>query len=135
MSKKLSKYIAAFDYIDKILIVLSATNGGASISFTNVIGVHAGIASASSTLIFSLTTGILEKSLKKTRNKKKKHSKIIMLATSKLNSIETLMSQALIDIEISHEEFKTIVNEKQKYDQMKEGIRNTKSKSESSENL
>ena len=58
-----------------------------------------------------------------------------MLATSKLNSIETLMSQALIDIEISHEEFKTIVNEKQKYDQMKEGIRNTKSKSESSENL
>ena len=134
MSKKLSKYIAAFDYIDKILIVLSATSGGASISFTNVIGVHAGIASTSSTLIFSLTTGILEKSLKKKEEKKKKHSKIIMLATSKLNSLETLMSQALINIEISHEEFKTIVNEKENYDQMKEGIRNTKSKSESSEN-
>ena len=42
-----------------------------------------------------------------------------MLAKSKLNSIETLMSQALIDLEISHEGFKTIVNEKEKYEQMK----------------
>ena len=58
-----------------------------------------------------------------------------MLAKSKLNSIETLISQALIDLEISHEEFKTtIVNEKEKYYQMKETIRNTRSKSESSEN-
>ena len=47
-----------------------------------------------------------------TKNKKKKHNKIVMLAKSKLNSIETLVSQALIDLEISHEEFKTIVNEK-----------------------
>ena len=58
-----------------------------------------------------------------------------MLAKSKLNSIETLMSQALIDLDISHdEEFKTIVNEKEKYEQMKENIRNTKSKDELSEN-
>ena len=71
MSKRLSKYIAAFDYIDETLIVLSKTNGGISIiSFTSVIGVHAGIASASFTLIFSLTTGIIKKFLKITRNKK-----------------------------------------------------------------
>ena len=57
-----------------------------------------------------------------------------MLAKSKLNSIETLMSQALIDLDISHEEFKTIVNEKEKYQQMKEIIRNTKSRDELSEN-
>ena len=57
-----------------------------------------------------------------------------MLAKSKLNSIETLMSQALIDLDISHEEFKTIVNEKEKYKQMKESIRNTKSRDELSEN-
>ena len=57
-----------------------------------------------------------------------------MLAKSKLISIETLMSQALIDLEISHEEFKTIVNEKEKYDQMKENIRNKKDKDELSEN-
>ena len=57
-----------------------------------------------------------------------------MLAKSKLNSIESLVSQALIDLEIGHEEFKTIVNEKEKYKQMKEGIRNTKGIDELSEN-
>ena len=57
------------------------------------------------------------------RNKKKKHNKIVMLAKSKLNSIETLISQALIDPEISHEKFKTIVNGKEKYERMKENIR------------
>ena len=57
-----------------------------------------------------------------------------MLAKSKLSSIETLMSQALIDLDISHEEFKTIVNEKEKYEQMKESIRNIKSRDELSEN-
>ena len=46
-----------------------------------------------------------------------------MLAKSKVNSIEVLISQALTDLEISHEEFKTIVNEKEKYEKMKEDIR------------
>ena len=60
MSKKLSKYIDAFDYIDKTLLVLSATSVGISImSFTFVIEIPAGLASASFTLIFSLTTGII----------------------------------------------------------------------------
>ena len=57
-----------------------------------------------------------------------------MLAKSKLNNIERLMSQALIDLGISHGEFKTIVNEKEKYDQMKESIRNKKIGDEFSEN-
>ena len=52
-SKKLSKYVAAFDYIPKILIVLSATSGGVSIiSFTSVAGAPVGIASTSFTLVF-----------------------------------------------------------------------------------
>ena len=72
--------------------------------------------------------------LKVTRKKKKKHNKIFMLAKSRLNSIETLMSKALIDLVISHEEFKTIVNEKEKYEQMKEIVKNTKSRDELSEN-
>ena len=127
ISKKLSKYIAASDYIGKTLIVLSATSGGISvISFTSVIGIPAGIVSAGFTLVFSLATGIIKKILKVTRNKKKKHNKIVILAKSKLNSIETLMSQALIDLDISHEDFKTIVNEEEKYEQMKENIRNNK---------
>ena len=57
------------------------------------------------------------------RNKKKKPDKIVMLAQSKFNSIETLISQALIDLEISHEEFKTIDQEKEKYEKMKENLR------------
>ena len=57
-----------------------------------------------------------------------------MLAKSKLNSIERLMPQALIDLDISHKEFKTIVNEKEKYDQIKENIRNKKDGVEFSEN-
>ena len=97
-SKKLSKYIATFDYFDKTLIVLSATSVGVSIiSFASVIGVPVGIASASFTLVFSLTTGIIKKLLSITRNKKKKLNKILVLAKSKLNSIEALISQALID--------------------------------------
>ena len=87
--KKLSKYTAALDYTDKTLIALSATSGRISIiSFTNVIGIPAGVISASLTLVFSLTTGIVKKLLKETRKKGKKCSKIIMLAKSKLNSIE-----------------------------------------------
>ena len=102
-SKKLSKYVTAFDYIDNVLIALSATSGGVSIiSFTNVVGVPVGIASASFTSIFSLTTAIVKKILSITRNKKKKHDKILILAKGKLSSIETLTSQAVIDMKISH---------------------------------
>ena len=123
-SKKLNKYVTVFDYIDKILIVLSATSSGVSlILFTTIVGTPVGIASASLTLIFSLATGIVKKLLNVTRNKKKKHDKIFMLAKSKLNSIETLMSQALIDMDISHEEFVTILNEKDKYERIKDNLR------------
>ena len=84
-SKKLNKYVTAFDYIDKVLIVLSAATSGISIiSFTSIVG-----------------------------------DKILMLAKSKLNSIETLVSQALIDLDISHGEFIRIFNKKCKYEEMK----------------
>ena len=130
-SKKLSKYVAVFDYIDKILIVLSATTGGVSIcSFTSIVGAPVGIASASFTLIFSLTTGIVKKLLNITRKKKKKHDKILMLAKSKFNSIETLVSEALIDMDISHEEFITILKEKDKYEKMKDNLRSENEKYE-----
>ena len=112
--------ITVFDYIEKILFVLSATSGGVSIiSFASIIGSPVGIASASLILIFSLTTGIVKKLLNMTRNKKKKHDKILMLAKSKLNSIETLISQALNDMDIIHKEFIILLNEKDKYERMK----------------
>ena len=90
--------------------------------FTSIVGAPVGIASASLTLFFSLTTGIVKKLLNITRNKKKKH-KILMLAKSKLSSIETLISQSLTDMEISREEFITILNEKDKYEKMKDNLR------------
>ena len=65
-------------------------------------------------VIFSLTTGIIKKLLSITRNKKKQNNKILVLAKSKLNSIETLVFQALPDMEISHEEFITILNAERK---------------------
>ena len=124
MSKRLSKFIAFCDYFDKSLIVLSATSGSISIaSFATVIGTTVGIASASLSLTFSLSTGIVKKLLKKTRNKKEKHNKIIMLARSKLNSIESKVSETLINSELSHEEFMVIINEEKKYRELKESVR------------
>ena len=75
MSKRLSKYIASFDYFDKLLIVFSITTGSVSIaSFATVIGVPVGIISASFSLVFSISTGTVKKKkmLKATRNKEKK---------------------------------------------------------------
>ena len=111
--------------MDKILVVLSATTGGVSImSFSSVIGAPAGIASASFTLIFSLATGIVKKLLDITRKKRRKYDKILILVKSKFSSIDTLISQALIDMDISHEEFITILKEKDRYEMMKENLKN-----------
>ena len=136
-SKKLSKYVAAFDYIDKILIVLSAISGGVCIiSSASVAGAPIGIAGASFKLIFSLTIGIVKKITKHNKKKKKanrnkqKHNKILMLAKSKFSSIETLISQELIDMEISHEELVTIFEKKDKYEKMKENLWNENEKQE-----
>ena len=123
MSKILSKYIASFDYFDKSLIVLSVATGSISIaSFATVIGAPAGIIGASCGFTFSITSGFVKKFLKTIRNKKKKHNKIVMLARSKLNSIESKISEALINNDISHEDFMTIINEEKKYRELKEGI-------------
>ena len=67
---------------------------------------------------FSTTVGIIKKLLSTTIKKKKKHDQILMLAKSKHNSIETLISQALNEIGISHKEFITILDEKNKYEKM-----------------
>ena len=72
-SKKLNKYVTTFDYIDKILIVLSATSSGVSIiSFTSIAGAPIGIASVSLTLIFSLTSGIVKKITEYNKKQKEK---------------------------------------------------------------
>ena len=110
MSIRLSKYIAA------------------------VIGTPVGIASASLSLTFSLSTGVVKKLLKTTRNKNKKHNKIVMLARSKLNSIESKISEALMNNQISHEDFMTIINEERNYRELKESIRMMKDQEDKKKN-
>ena len=124
MSKRLIKYIASFDYFDKSLIVLSVATDSISIaSFAILIGAPVGMMSAICSLVFSITTGFVKTFLKTTRNKKKKHNKIIMVARSKLNSIESRISEALINNEISHEDFMITLNEQMKHRELKESIR------------
>ena len=124
MNANLSKYIASFGYFDKSLIASSVATGSIAITwFATAIGVPVEIMSASCGLAFSITTGFVKEFLKAIRNKKKKHNKIVMLARSKLNSIESKISEALINNEISHEDFMTILNEEKKYRELKESIR------------
>ena len=127
--KKVSKYIVAFDYADKIFITLSASFGTLSIaSYATVVGIPAGIAGAYLTLIFTVTTGVVTTGVVNiTRKKKKKHNKIIALARSKLNIIENLISQALINFEITHEKFSKIIYEKNNYEQIMDNIKSVKS--------
>ena len=96
--KRLSKYITSFYYFDKSLIVLPITTGITSItSFATVIGAPPGIVSESFSLVFPICTGIVKKLLETTRNKKKKDSKTVMLARSKLDSKESKTFEALIN--------------------------------------
>ena len=123
MNKRLSKYIAFFDNFGKSLIVFSVTTGSISIaSFATVTGTPVGMVSASFSLAFSISTWVAKKLLKTTRNKKKKHNKTVMLARSKLNSIESKISEALINNDISFEDFITIINGEKKYRELKESI-------------
>ena len=124
MSKSLSKYIGSFDYLDKSLIVLSVATSSISIgSFATAIGAPVEIMSASCSLAFSITTGFVKKFLTTIRNEQKKHNKIVVLARSKLNSIESKMSEALINNEVGHGDFMTIFNEEKEYRELKESIR------------
>ena len=122
--KKSNKYIVSFDYLDKIFIALSASLGTLSIaSYASEVGIPAGITGASLTLVFTVGTGISKSLLKLTKKRKKKHNKIIILAKNKLNTIDTLLSSALNDSEISHDEFSNIITEANIYQNIKENIK------------
>ena len=124
--KKLNKYIVSFDYLDKIFIALSASFGTLSIaSYASIAGTLAGIAGSSLTLILTIGTGISKSLLKVNEKRKKKHNKIIALARNKLNTIDTLLSSALNDSEISREEFSNIITEANIYENIKANIKNT----------
>ena len=104
ISNNLSNYIASFECFNKSLIFLSVLASSISIaSFVSVIGAPAEIIGASCGLTFSIRSGFIKTFLKTTRNKNKKHNKIVILARSRLNSIECKISEGLINNEISHD--------------------------------
>ena len=122
--KKLNKYLVSFDYLNKIFITLSASLCTLSIaSYASVVGTPAGIAGSSLTLIFTIGTGISKSLLYVTKKRKKKHNQIIVLAKNELNTIDTLLSSALNDSKISHEEFSNIINEANIYENINENIK------------
>ena len=118
MSKRFSKYIVSFDYFDKSLIVVSATTG--SISIATLIGAPIGIASGSFSLAFFYFYRNCKNAVQSNKKKnKKKHNKTFMLGRSKLNSIESKIFKALVNNEISHENFMTGINEQRYYREIK----------------
>ena len=112
--KKLTKYMVCVDYLDKIFVGTSSIA-----SHATVVGIPVGIAGASLTLIFTISTSVNKSLLRVTKIRKKKHNKIIALAKSKLNTIDTLLSSALVDSKISREEFSNIITEKNMYENIK----------------
>ena len=84
---------------------------------------------------FQFLQKLWKKLLKATQNKKKKHNKIFILARGKLDSIESKTSQALLNNEISHEDFMTTINKERKYRELKESIRMRNSQRSNAEKL
>ena len=123
ISKNLSKYIGSLDHFHKSLNILSILSGSISIAwFKGVIGVAAGIIGAGLGFTFSITSGFVNKFLKAIRNKMEKHNKVVMLARSKLNSIESKISKGLMNNQISHEDFEAIINQEKKIENWKKAL-------------
>ena len=127
MSKKHQKICKVLNYIDHSLIVISTITGYVSVSvFRSLVGIPKGIASS----IIGLKTCVMTAGIKNHKSiikkKKKKHDKIVLLAKSKLNSTEVLISNVLIDSNISHDEFVLTNNVLKQFYDMKEEIKNSK---------
>ena len=119
-----------------MIILRNATSGSISIaSFAAIIGALVVMQVQVLVFAYSMYTGIIKKLLKTTRNKRKKHNKIIMSARSKLNSIWRKISEALTTNEIGHEDFMTIINEEKNYRELKESIRMMKSQGSDTEKI
>ena len=123
MIKKLSKYITGFDHTNKILTVLLTVFSGTNI-FARVKTKKRllGLITSVSSLVFCLGSGVIKKVLYETKIRKKNHNNVLYLAKNKLDCVEMLVSQAIIDQIISHDEFKAIMNEKKDYDNQKNTI-------------
>ena len=126
MSKKHKKICTTRYYIEHFLILASTVTGCISSAYTFLICIPVGITSSVVGLkIYAITAGI-EKYKSVIKKKKKKHDKKVLLAKSKLNSIEVLVSKGLVNSDISYDEFVLINNVRKEYNEMKEEIKNVK---------
>ena len=127
ISKKHKKVCTTLNYIEHFLISGFAVTGCVSISaFASLVGIPTGITSSRIGLNICATTAAIKKYKSIIKKNKKKHNKIVLLAKTRLNSIEVLISKALIKSVISHDEFVLINNVLKEYNEMKEEIKNSK---------
>ena len=118
MTRKNKKVCKTLNYIKHFLILASAISGCISISaFTSLIGIRIGLKICGIAARIKKSKSIIKK-------KKKKHDKLVFLAKSKSNKIEVSVSKALIDSNISHDEFILINNVLKESEEMKEEIKN-----------
>ena len=125
--KSKKKVYTSLNYIKHFLILASTVTGCVSTSaFASLVGIPRGIMSSTIGLKICAITAAIKKYKSTIKIKKKKHNKIILLAKSKLHSIEVSISKALIDSVISHDEFALINNFFKQYNKMKEEIKKFK---------
>ena len=125
MSKKHKKVCTTLNYIEHFLILASAIAGCISISaFVSLLGIPIGITSTVVGLKICAVTAGIQMYTSIVKKKKKKHDKMVLLAKTKLNSIEVLISKALIHSNISHDDFVLINNVLKEFDKMKKEIKN-----------
>ena len=127
MCKKNKKVCTALNYIEHFLILSSTITGCVFIfDFASLVGIPIGITSSAIGLKNCAITTVIKKYKSIIKKKKKKHDKIVLLAKSKLNRIEILISNSLVDSNISHDKFVLINNVLKEYNEMKEKIKNLK---------
>ena len=129
ISKKHTNVCTILNYIEHFLILASTITECISISaFTFLVGIPIGITSPGVGLKICAITARIKTYRSIIKKKKKKHDKIALLPKSKLNSIEVLISKALISSIISHDEFVLINNMLKEYNKIKEEMKNLKTK-------
>ena len=127
MSKNHKNVWTTLNYIEHYLILAFAITGCISISaFASLVGIPIGITSSAIGLKICATTAVIKKYKSMIKKRKEKHDKIVLLAKSKLNSIEVLISKALIDSVLSHDEFVSINDVLKEYNEKKKEVKNLK---------
>ena len=124
MIEKCEKTCKYLNYVEHLLILVSTITDCVSISaFASSVCVPVGITSSTLEIKICAITTRIKKHKSIIKKKKKKHDDIVLLGKPKLNTIEVLISKALINSYISHDEFFSIINVLKEYNEMKEEIK------------